>query len=814
LALCVVASAGRACADAAAKPLEPAELLALVAGNALPENVVHDIATDGIAFRPDDTYRTLLKNAGADARILQALDSAKAAIAGRSVAGNQDLLRHLSDAGKQIRAKEYPDAARELSAVLQASFRSPEAGFVMGEVLRETQQWEQAESVYDAVLQQWPDFPEAHTKLSYILFHVGDQEGALRQAKTALALNPSDAEAHRNAGVALDAMRKYDASFAEYNEALRLKPDYEVAYYDLGVSFGEQGKLKEALVEYRKALSVDPNDTDALYNLAFTLHDSGDRAGAIREYREVERINPQRYDARQNLGAALMENRDYPEAVKELRALEQLYPDAEMCRVALGQALFGTWDLAGAEKEYEKAIELDPTDAMPHANLGDVFDEKKSYDEALAQYSKAKEMDPTLIDSYRGAGRVLMKKGDFAGAVSWLQQGENVAPADANIHDLYGQALEGAGNLDPAIGEFRQSLALGAKQMQVMLRLAAALERKGDWAAAIEEYRHAALADSGVEFRDRIRRGDDRDPQREYKDAQKRLDDHLAALKAAGQTREADDLARRVDATEASSGISDQLNAAMRDGWAADQKRNFDEARRDFKTAVDLAEKIQPHDQRLVTALDLYGKNCMGQDWPAAQAALERELQAAVALYGPESQAAAEAQQSLGLDALAQKDYASAEKHFFQAVDIDEKTFGEGSDKVASSLVTAVGAYIPQKEYAKAEPFLLRAERIDESLYGADNIGMLIPLSALCGLYDRWEKPDQSLVWDQRLLTVLGKQYGKNSPVLVTTLDSESKALRGLGRGKEADKVDQQIASIRAATMAPATTASSAGPTN
>jgi len=231
LFFCAGASLPNAFADSATTPLGQARLLALAAGNALPENVIHEIGTDGLAFHPDDAYRSLLTNAGADPKILEALASAKVTVAtGSKDAADDGLLQHLSNAGRLLKAKQYDDAARELSAVLQSTVRSPEAGFVMGEVLRQTEQWGAAQSVYEEVLNEVPDFPEAHTKLSYILYHTGDQEEGLRQARAALALNPNNAEAHKNAGLALDATRRYDAAFAEYNEALRLKPDYEVVY--------------------------------------------------------------------------------------------------------------------------------------------------------------------------------------------------------------------------------------------------------------------------------------------------------------------------------------------------------------------------------------------------------------------------------------------------------------------------------------------------------------------------------------------------------------------------------------------------------
>jgi hypothetical protein len=46
-------------ADTTTQPLQASELLGLVAGNALPENVARLIATNGVASRPDEPYRTL-----------------------------------------------------------------------------------------------------------------------------------------------------------------------------------------------------------------------------------------------------------------------------------------------------------------------------------------------------------------------------------------------------------------------------------------------------------------------------------------------------------------------------------------------------------------------------------------------------------------------------------------------------------------------------------------------------------------------------------------------------------------------------------
>jgi tetratricopeptide (TPR) repeat protein len=791
-------------ASSAAKPLRATELLALVAGSALPENIVREIVADGLAFRPNDSYHALLKTAGADPKILAAVDSAKVVVdQAPETESGKGLLQHIATAGSMIKDNRNDEAANELTAAVTASFQSPECGFVMAQVLRLEERWDEAAAIYQEVLREAPDFPEAHTKLSFIMYRLNDFETGLTEAHAALKLNPENAEAHKNAGLALMSMQKFEAALAEYHEALRLKPDYEAAHVNMGILYIAKSDWDNAIASFQKAVRLDADDAGAYYNLAYSFDQKGDFEAAIHAYREVKRIEPRRYDARQNLGADLMNHDRFAEAVVEFRELVKLYPDNPMCVYSLALGLFKMADLEGAAKEFRRAAELDPSNPMPHYNLGAILDEQKKYDEALKEYARALQMNDGLAFAHEGVGKILLSKNALPEAVGELQKAADLMPAEPTFHSLYGKALEASGRTDDAIREFQQAATLDPKNLQMKITLAAALEKKGDWAAAIAEYRTAALADASIDFRTKTGRTDDRDPQQEYADAQKRLADHVAALKAAGKASEAVALEARIAAANATPNLSEQLDAAMRDGLAAARERRYDEALRDIKRAVELGEKMQPHDQRLLTALDYLGKALTGQDLAAARAAFERELQVAQELTGPQSPAVAAALQSLASNALRQKDFAGAEHFYFQAVDITEKFFGEGSDKVASSLIYATTVYMVQQQYEKAEPYLLRAVRIDEALYGPDNIGMSIPLTALCSLYDHWDQPTKAAACDQHLLIVLEKQYGASSPVLVTLLTSESKALRGMGRSDEAEKLDQRVAQIRAATMTP-----------
>ena len=772
------------------EPISDKELMALVAGNSLSENVAHEVESRGLAFRPNDQYRSLLTEAGGDARVLKTLRNAGASEvpANEGIEQTGQLLMHLSAAGKFLRNKQYEEAGKDLTAALQSG-GGPETGFVMGELLCDQEQWGEAAVIYEEVLRQSPEFTEAHTKLSYILHHLGDPEGALREAKSALTEYPDNAEAHRYAGVAYDDLQKSAAAEQEYREALRIKPDYAVVHYDLGILFYDRKNWDESITEYKKSIVLDPTDERAHYNLGNVYSERGDTDSAIREYREAKRLNPKMLWARQNLGEALIDRNMNAEAVVEFRELEEIAPDFAMCHSCLGGALFQTGELTGAEKEYRRAIEVDPSDATPHLGIGEIREEQKDFDAALEEYREAERLDDTSSNAHRDAGRMLLAKKDVAGAVKELKYAENLKPSDVDVHDLYGQALAGSGDISGAIAEFKQAVAIDPKQARFRLDLASAFEKNGDWVASMDQYRQAAFTDHSPGMQDK------------YKMAQSRLNQHIASLRASGKSLEAKALNNSIRATNAEPGISERLDAAMKAGWDAVGANHIDEAEAHYKEAVELAKKLQPHDQRLATSLiRLSGIYSFKKDFANTESALQQALAANVELYGAESPMTTDPLQALGMYALYEKDYKSALDFFLRAVDVNEKTFGEANEKVADCLRFVAHVYVAQGAYDQAETYLLRAVHINEQIFGMNQSTFSgLPLWELCNLYDTWNKPDKAEPRYREMLVNLENQYGTDSPVLISSLAGEARALHQLGRLEEAEKVDTRLQSIRAA---------------
>ncbi len=785
-----------------AGPMGEAQILALVAGDALPEDIVHFVSVRGLTFHPGESYLTELKTAGAAPSVIDALKIAKVIPPNAPEHdASPEFLNDLVSAATLKRDEKYAEATVVLTAALRDSFDKSDVGFVMGGVLSQQEEWEAAGRIYDQILDDDAHYPEAHAKYSYALDKTGDFTGALSQAKEALDEYADDPEAHRFAGVAYDDMGNTQAELAEYNEALHIKPDYAVVHYDIGYSYDHRGAFPQAIVEYRKAIALDPTFVNSHLNLGNMLDETGNLPGAIQEWRKAKELAPRRIEPRMNLANALLRAQSVKEAINEYRELEAMAPDSEVCHRCFAYALFNDYEFDAAEKEFKEAVSIDPSDSDAYAGLGGIEEQKKNYDAALQDYEHGAELDPTALNARVGAGRVLLIQKKYQDACAMPKEAVEVRPANASAHELYAQALDASANVPAAISEFAQSYSLD-HQPRVMDELAAEYEKNGDWVNAMDQYRRAVAEQVTFESKSLIQQFAywklPVSPAQAFDAAKGRYAAHLVELRAAGKSAEAADLDKRVQATIATTNISDQLDAAMARASDVEQKGQIDEAEKDYKDAVDIALKLQPPDVRVMMSLWHLG-NCYfsRKDFPDAQAAFDRELGVATNLYGKESPNLTIPLHDLGLIALMQGDYVSADKYFGRVIDLNEKTYGPESKQVSQALVAAAQVAFKQKKYDEAEPYLTRALQIDESMNGKGSIYNLMSLGPLCQFYDESAKWQKGLPCDQEAVSIIEKQFGPDSPNLIHLLEFESHALRHLGKTDDADKVDAHLKDLQ-----------------
>jgi tetratricopeptide (TPR) repeat protein len=152
----------------------------------------------------------------------------------------------------------------------------------------------------------------------------------------------------------------------------------------------------------------------------------------------------------------------------------------------------------------------------------------------------------------------------------------------------------------------------------------------------------------------------------------------------------------------------------------------------DYKEAVDIGERLQPHDGRLTTTLGELGRIAMGlQQFTEADAIFQYQLKVTEEVYGQQSPIMTEPPQNLSMKPLVQHDYVSGLGYLARALELNEKTYGENSSGVANSLRMVSHVYLAQNDYAKAEPIALRAVKIHETLFGHHGVGALTNLTLL-----------------------------------------------------------------------------------
>jgi len=742
-----IALVSYATAQQTERPLTRAKLLALVAGEVLPESVIAVINRSGIAFTADIGYLSLLKEAGASAGIVTAVASANLVLPTTEESqADVEFLHSLARAGKLRVAKNYKGAIAELSPALDKPNYKASASFVAGSILLDTDHLPEAVIVYREILQTDSDFPEVHTKLSYVFYNLGETEEALRQATAALQQNPNNPVAHLNAGLCYMRLGKPDAAGTELQLALKLKPDFALAHAALANLHQQRNDFDDAIVQYKKSLQTSPDDVPTRYNLANAYAKKGELDSAIAEYREVLRRDPDFEPARQNLGAVLLQ-KDPTAAAVEFRKMDA---SLTACHACLGAALVQSQRFEDAEKEYRIAIQMEPDNPGPRFGLGIALESEKKYTLALTEYRRAIKLDETFAPAHKATGRMLLEKSDSANAIPELKRAVELQPADWEGHDLLGQALNSSGDRKSAIVEFKQAVSLAPKELQGRLDLAQAQEKNGEWIEALQNYHQAAIDQpapkANVVFRNYNAEG-------KYAAAKERFQKHLADLRQSGKSSEAATLEAALAAKDSTSGVDAQFHDAMQATATAVNAHDFEAAETAAKQAVSIAEKIQPLDGRLPEAMGKLGNVYLWRlENKQAGETFSRQLALTEQLYGPQSPLLATPLQNLAMTTVAEKDFTTAASIFNRIYELDKRAYGESNVTTADALRGLAFVYRMSKDYPNAEKTLLQVVEIYKTAYGAQDVRVNIPMTALCQIYDQWGKTDKAQSCHQNMV--------------------------------------------------------------
>ncbi|HKI35572.1 MAG TPA: tetratricopeptide repeat protein [Gemmataceae bacterium] len=322
---------------------------------------------------------------------------------------------------------------------------------------------QEAEALYQAVLQEAPQHPHALHLLGVLAHQAGRHQEAREQIRRALAVHGPHPAFHSNLAAVCLALGLLDESLAHSREALRLQPNLADASNNLGVALRRLGRFAEAESAFRAALRLNPADANARSNLGAVLHRQEKLAEALAVLQEAVRLAPRHVQSHNDLGGALLACGQTEAAAAQLREAIRLRPDFAEAHSNLGLALRDLNQIDEAMQCFREALRINPTYPVAHNNLGFILEAKGRIAEALAEFRESLRLDPNnshALVSLSG----LLAVGQFRFSDEEVRRLQALAartdlPADdlSRYHYALGRVHDKAGNCDEAFEHFRRA---------------------------------------------------------------------------------------------------------------------------------------------------------------------------------------------------------------------------------------------------------------------------------------------------------------------------------------------------------------------
>ncbi|MBT4701498.1 MAG: tetratricopeptide repeat protein [Rhodospirillaceae bacterium] len=262
---------------------------------------------------------------------------------------------------------------------------------------------EQAEEIYQQILEADPKHPVALHLLGVVASQVGEFEDAAELISSALEIVPDYAEAHLNLGNVLVRLDRLDETIDHYQKAIEIDPDYAEAHLNLAGLQQQRGELDDAVDHYQKFIGLDPDFVEAHLKLGRALQDLGKLDAAAAHYQKAIDIDPQSAEAYNYLGSALLKLGRAEEAADSYKNAIRIFPNSHLIHFNLHTTYYGSEDMEPAARCLEEAAKLEPNDIAIKFFRGMISDVQGNTEQAEIHFKaipKDDEQNIARLDSW------------------------------------------------------------------------------------------------------------------------------------------------------------------------------------------------------------------------------------------------------------------------------------------------------------------------------------------------------------------------------------------------------------------------------
>jgi tetratricopeptide (TPR) repeat protein len=320
-----------------------------------------------------------------------------------------------------------------------------------------TNDMEDAETEFRAILVLDPQNAESHLNLGVIALSQGDFQGASGHLRKALVIQPSLIQARALLGICekrlgdSSAQHLLESSFAKLTDT---KVRTQVGKELIGLYY-QQGNSEQAIPVVQKLVDLNPDDVDILY-MAQRLY----RGLADDTLNKLVVLAPGSARMQQVIAERLINAGDVQGATDHFKKALEIDPRLPGVRYELAQAILESAKSdsaaqAEAERELETAITMEGDSASLQCELGGIAMLRSEWEKALTHYTRAFSMDPSSTQAQLGLGRLLMTMEKPQEAKKYLEMAVKSDPLNGAAHYRLASAYKRLQMLDDAQKEMR-----------------------------------------------------------------------------------------------------------------------------------------------------------------------------------------------------------------------------------------------------------------------------------------------------------------------------------------------------------------------
>lgn len=211
----------------------------------------------------------------------------------------------IDDAIRHHEAGRLGEAERLYRSMLDSEPRHPDALHLLGVLLTQVGEYDQAVEKIQAALDVNRDSAQFQSSLAQVYFRTGKFAEAIQALERVVALQPDSFQAFSDLGAALQESGALDRAIEAYRRSIELNPSLAIVHFNLGTALKQQGGTADAIACVEKAVAMDPAQASYSATLAGYYLEANEPAAALRSCRVSLSVAPRKLTALTFLSIAL-----------------------------------------------------------------------------------------------------------------------------------------------------------------------------------------------------------------------------------------------------------------------------------------------------------------------------------------------------------------------------------------------------------------------------------------------------------------------------------------------------------------------------